>query len=387
MLVLMAGCSGLELSSLGYLWASGFRFRNQASVAEVLKDDWPNNLQPDPRRIWSYLPNTHFTYTDTREQRSFDVRINGMGFRGRAPAEIPAAASKFVALGDSFTFGWLVDEADRWDEVLARLMTERLGETAAPINLGGWMSTFDQHALVLEQYLPLDCRLVIHLVYPSHLQTINRHQVEISDGRIVAVHDPLLHVKDGRLYYGVASNALVSKRLAFPFTACAFEYHKNLSLLRRQAAAGRIPDMTDEQIYERAGQARFANGWRLAELSIRQISETLRKRGVPYVVVLVPRDLQLSAAEWGDRKAIPEILQSDVPQARFREIVARTQWARCLDLLPLMRRHHEKRFYFDADPHWRPEGHAFAAQSILEALVEEGLLDGLRRRVTPDPSR
>ncbi|MCH8829309.1 MAG: hypothetical protein IID45_07000, partial [Planctomycetes bacterium] len=176
----------LYLRSSGFYWNRGKKTR--------LVNEMPNNLIPNDRYIWGYEPGSKFTYTDPREKATYSVKVNSEGFRDEEPAARQGAAFQFVALGDSFTFGWLVQQQERWDEVLARVIQQKHGISSASVNRGMWMTTFDQHTLILEDNFPEKCSAVIHFVYPSHLQTINRHTVKTRGNRIVSLSDPMLHL-------------------------------------------------------------------------------------------------------------------------------------------------------------------------------------------------
>jgi len=365
--------------ALPFLRFRGFYFEPRESESLIVDSASPNNLEPDRRTIWSYAPHSRYRHVDTREGASCDIAINAEGFRDEELQDRAGATFRFVALGDSFTFGWLVQHDDRWDEVLARLLKQDAGIPSASVNLGMWMSTFDQHALVLEDHMPSDADLVVHLVYPSHLQTISRHLDRIQDGRIVEVHDPLLQLRRNRLLYGAVGRT-VEKRLTFPYTLCSINYCRSLqglawALDQRGSAGSGLVD--EKAIYRETGQKDCARGWEMTELAIRQIAAFTKSRGVPYVVVVVPRSLQVSPALWGNESPEKEFLTTSLPQEKLRAICARTDWAHYLDLLPAMRAAAGERLYFRKDPHWRPEGHQLAAELILGYLRDQKLLLGM----------
>jgi len=361
---------------LPYLLLQGFYFGSDEVVSVVVDAEQPNNLIPNDTYIWDYIPNSTYRHRDTTEGVEVGVRVNSIGFRDEEPADSAGADVRFVALGDSFTFGWLVEHDQRWDEVLAARIQEDGGPTAGSVNLARWMFTFDQHALVLQEHMPEKCSMVVHLVYPSHVQTINRHEDVIVDGTITRAVDPLLHVKRQRMFYGVEASAAISKRLYFPFSWCLIQHHRNVGKLDKHLESQGTPaaQLDEKLIYQKEGQKHFENGWALTELSIKQISRFTHQRGIPYLVVVIPRSLQLSAAEWGDQTPNQEMLTTSLPQDRIREICRRTGWARCLDLLPAMRKAGSRKLYWSVDPHWRPAAHRLAAEEILRYLRREGLL-------------
>lgn len=74
-------------------------------------------------------------------KKNVTISINGDGFRETARLE----GHKIVALGDSFTFGWGIDQDRTWVEVLERLIGEPI------YNMGIHDSSPKQELLLLEQ--------------------------------------------------------------------------------------------------------------------------------------------------------------------------------------------------------------------------------------------
>lgn len=367
MVALTLGCLMAEGLVYAYLRFQGFHWGTARQAR--LETEIPRDCIPNDRYIWSFEPDSAYTFTDPRDNETCHVQLNSKGFRDEEAEERHGAEFQFVALGDSFTFGWLVEKADRWDEVLARSIHRKHGTNAASVNLGMWMTTFDQHTLILEDHLPTKCDAVIHFVYPSHLQTINRHVATMKDGEIQSVYDPLLHIKDNTLFYGAADSSLIERKLTVPFSLCLWRFQRNVRDLQEKVRhTTTVPEMTDEQIYRRSSQDLFRRGYELTEKSISQTASMLKARDIPYVVVLIPRDLQLSEQEWNSSEPDSEILTTAIPQQRIREMCEATGHAVCLDLLPVMRRNYHAKLYHPQDPHWRPEGHELAASAVQDLL-------------------
>lgn len=86
-----------------------------------------------------------FTYT---------VETNSLGVRDREFTLAKQAATRIVALGDSFTYGWGVDIENSWPKELERLL-QAAGHDAEVLNLGCPGASVDQYADVAEKVLPL----------------------------------------------------------------------------------------------------------------------------------------------------------------------------------------------------------------------------------------
>ena len=65
------------------------------------------------------------------------VRFNRHGFRDRQDVSTGHARDIYL-VGDSFAFGWGVEESERFSSVLARLLNERVFNLAASLNVDGY---------------------------------------------------------------------------------------------------------------------------------------------------------------------------------------------------------------------------------------------------------
>ena len=367
----------LEIGFLLVLHMNGFYFHSANSPKQELYSPMmPDNIRPNKRYIWSYIPFSSYTYIDRSAKKRFSVSINSESFRDKEPSERNSKAFNFIALGDSFTFGWLVDYPERWDQVLKGLIEKDFQVRAEAINRGMWMSTFDQHALMLEDnWVPSD--MIIHLVYPSHLQTIMRHKDVIRDGRIISVQDPILVINRNRLLFQL-DDILIEKRLYFPFSICGFSYL--IKRYRFNALKGTdlavLRSLPEDLIYERDARSAFDRAYKLMELSVKQIAEFAREHKVPYLVVIVPTRGQVRQTEPKAQSASAGSMSEGMPQQRIMKICRDTQYAQCLDLLGAFRENATNGLYYETDFHWTPEGHALAAREILKFIRANDLKGG-----------
>jgi hypothetical protein len=367
----------LEIGFLVVLHLNGFYFQSGSShMRELHAPMLPDNIRPNKRYIWSYIPFSSYTYVDSSAKKRFSVSINSESFRDKEPSERSSKAFSFIALGDSFTFGWLVDYQERWDQVLKGLVEKNFPVKAEAINRAMWMSTFDQHALLLEDnWVRSD--MIIHLVYPSHLQTIMRHSDVIRDGRIVTVRDPILVINRNRLLFQLG-DVLMEKRLYFPFSICGFKYLFNR--YRFNALKGTdlsmIQAVPDKLIDEGGARPGLDQAYKLMGISIHQIAEFAREHKVPYVVVIVPTRRQVRPSE-----SRAQAVSDGIPQERIMKICRDTGYARCLDLLGVFRENASNGLYYKTDFHWTPEGHALAAREILKFIRANDLKDRISEPV------
>jgi len=127
----------LVLTLLGMNFIAGKMSQHPAAVA------YEEIYQGHPTRIHALKPGARATipvglFGQYAEQwrasgATYDVAINAQGYRDDPFGE--KKAFRIVALGDSATFGWDVEAAEAWPQVLERLLRES-GREVEVLNLG-----------------------------------------------------------------------------------------------------------------------------------------------------------------------------------------------------------------------------------------------------------
>ena len=72
------------------------------------------------------------THGDWGWERGADIRISDESFRSNGNALAPKAAHKILAVGDSFTFGYQVDNRQTWPSCLERALHVGVDNARAP---------------------------------------------------------------------------------------------------------------------------------------------------------------------------------------------------------------------------------------------------------------
>lgn len=325
--------------------------------------------EPHTARIWQYKAS--FSQRHRTEEFSVEVRTSSGRLRSTelAPDGGPV---RVLVIGDSFTFGWGVEEAERYSEVLAGLLGAA-GRPVEVVNAGHWGYTFDQQYLLLRELLPrVKPHVVIHGVHPGHVPTLQGHRLERSStGELVAARNEAITV-DERGALRFRSDWLDRPPLGLRLVGIAARTVLNRRLARSQ--------MTRElSLYDPASTL-FEREWDISRDVLRLTGRLLRTEGLPWVVALIPRDFQVSPLEWNGAAPAPG-LDLELPTRRMAGLLEGTG-ARVIDLLPEFRRQYGPGLYFRMDPHWTPAGHALAARALLPAVTET-LRAGVHAAVRP----
>jgi lysophospholipase L1-like esterase len=84
----------------------------------------------------------------------FEAHVNSLGFRDRQFRLTAARKTRVLAIGDSFTYGWGVQDSEPWPKVLERDLS-RLGMPIEIANLGRPGAGPDQYLAIAQAAVPL----------------------------------------------------------------------------------------------------------------------------------------------------------------------------------------------------------------------------------------
>ncbi len=129
-----------------------------------------------------------------------------------------------------------------------------------------------------------------------HVQTIAAHILDYDPtGDIRRTRSLLLHVKDGELYDGSDAVALLGREVSWPYSlwlARRWAMMKKFRAMYERIGAP-LETVNDVNIYSGDHPEVFTAAWEMTERSLVATARLLRKRGIPYVVAIAPRDLQV----------------------------------------------------------------------------------------------
>ncbi len=302
--------------------------------------------------------------------------INADGYRGPLAGARGTAAFRILALGDSFTFGYGVEEEQSWP----RLLEEDLDGGAGPagrvevvnLGVGGYGTT--QERLYLERMAgPLDPDLALVAFYvgnnpEDNVRTTPSPDTGSADATRAAPSpsrvERLKRWMGGRsqLYNLVSARAdellvrLGLRRLVYPFEMELLVTEPPLEVTRAWDATGR---------------------------ALARLGDLSRERGLPVVVLVLPMKHQVSDAVWErvqDHYARLAgggvVFERDRPQRIMQGECVRAG-LRCFDLLEGLRAAQATGggdLYWPRDQHFNARGHEVAARLIAAWLRREHLV-------------
>lgn len=341
----------LGVAELGVRWIAG--------PAATYQDEQLPMCRPDALTIWRYRPDISLTYR--MPEFEMEIRTNDIGLREGPIAPAADGVATVLFIGDSFTFGWGVAEAERYSEVLARRAAEsRPGTRLRIVNAGHWMYTFDQQLVLMkemiERYKPA---VVVQGFYWMHVRTLFNHRlVRAADGSLQAVEDPKIVVNDrGLLKF--RSDWLERPPLNSQLVALVARWLLNRDLRER---AGDTVD------FMRPGSTRDEALWTLTDQLIGETIRTLRTAGIAYVPFLIPTSVEVGGTQWTHVNWLgatpPTGVDLGLPEARLSGMFARNGTT-VVPMAAAMREGAGAALYFPQDGHWTAVGHAAAAEILL----------------------
>jgi lysophospholipase L1-like esterase len=332
----------------------------------------PQPLPEDPRKIhpqFFYANHLRLGFTMNPEFRGrfrhpeFDtrVRISSLGIRDREYGPKPPGVRRVLVLGDSYTFGWGVEENQRFGNRLEeRLQTSDPGRwevISAGINA---YATREELAWLDEYGWRLEPDLVV-------LEFCMGNDF---DGNV----GPGFHVENGFLVGNHATRPqAVASTSMFERAKSWVRDHSELFVflreLRNDWRSGLTPREKRRQQLLRAN-ALVDEGFEPTARIVGALSDDAARHHVPWAMMVVPMRHQVYGSSEVDRAVL------DYPNTRLAALGARLG-VPTLDLLPAFRERvaqRRTRLYFNRDPHWTREGHQAAAEILLGFLRERGLL-------------
>ena len=247
----------------------------------VQHEEPPELIVPHPSRHYTYNPG--FTGEVITEEYKIRIDINSIGLRDD-PITLNTEVD-ILAIGDSFTVGFGVDAGDAWPSQFESYLNSAsvFPTVKRVVNAGVSGYNITQIRLLLQDLLNLDPKTVVLGLYPSRYWRIANPYVylngdpvlrnQVGQLRVVDqgfIRSPIHNWRFKQLYFWFAQN--------FYLGAYALEVtHQLYSRLERFTNVASPP------------QARQGVEGRLTPLlaEVGLISQLLRDRGVPFLVLLV----------------------------------------------------------------------------------------------------
>jgi lysophospholipase L1-like esterase len=312
-----------------------------------------------------------------RYPEDHDNYINEFGFRDHTyPLNKPAVSFRVLGLGDSFVYG-AVPIQDNFLRVAERALNSEADIRTDILLMGvpGW-STENELGVLEDFGLGLGPDLVLVNFFVGNDVTGLPVRGRVIRGNVYPTTSPL-----------PVRNLLRKSQLFVMFESLVLRgLMRKLKDDETQVPTGNVGSVPVSELYLkivphnlpvflREPDPRTTALWVEAEGYLRRIDEICRAADVPWLLVLIPDEMQVDPVVRSQALAglalSGDAYDFDAPQERLN------QWARkldvpVLDLLPVMRAEHRPaaRLYVPNDTHWNERGNFVAGRAVAEAISE-----------------
>jgi lysophospholipase L1-like esterase len=271
----------------------------------------PAYVVHDDRLGWRYRPGARARHRS--DEFDVSIRINSRGFRGpEVPLERTPGRGRVLALGDSFTFGWGVEEEQAWPAQLARILDVEV------VNLGvSGYGTDQEYLLFQSDGLAYRPDLVLVQVAPNDAEEVLR---EVSYGR-------------GKPRFGTRGDEIFLCNVPVPdrFLERASLFYRSL----RRFWIERREGSPDARFFER--------GWNVVRRVLTEMEAESVRAGARFHVLVEDPPVSTPGVLPGESDLTPALLRVEGPMR------------------------------FPRDGHWNARGHRVVAETVAAALRERGL--------------
>lgn len=290
-----------------------------------------------------------------KDQFDVDLTTNAQGFRnlGDIPMKKPEGVKRLVFMGDSFVFGWGIDDKETFTYLLQEDLGTRYGkEKVEVINAG-------VYGYDIIQYRELFYRLLKYEPDAVFLGFCLENDFNIT---------PL---KNDTTVEGVR----VEPETSFKYKARNFINNLHLVALVRDRLYINFPKIRNlmlslgvnnkRDIFLKEYTPALRKSMSETGAVLKEMQDECSKRGIKFIVLLVPLKEQVYCREEINKFDGYDV---DRPNKALKEVLtaSRVDYLDLLGPLILESERTKDRLYFDIDPHWTKYGQAVVEKSIFE---------------------
>jgi hypothetical protein len=350
--------------------------------------------RPDGPLGFSLRPGVRVRHAD--RDFSVSVAVNALGMRGpERSASRPAGTARILLLGDSFSFGWGVEQDETFAARLERVLTERVGPVEVlSAAVPGWST--DQHYIYLRtRGLALEPDLILLATGENDLTELSLNRLTLGDDRLPVRVEPMWRMIDatGRMRY-LGSGRAALPRAPWPGETWLQDhsllYHWLRFRLAKASAAVAVrralpsapgwlssdPDLAIGRVSPDDLQRALAvsPGFRLRYclFLVEAMEREARARGIPLRILLV--------AHSGETRPADPVLAG-------LHTACAARGGACFDSARVISAAETAQFTFAHDSHWNREGHRRVGEALATWLEREPALRRVRTSRPPGTPR
>ncbi len=318
--------------------------------------------------------------------RLAEMTTNEIGLRSPyTRAEFLDHDDRLIILGDSFVFGVLVDQDSAFPAVIERELRRQLGrEDIAVLNAGNVSSSpfLEQMLLhsVLSAWRPT---LVVTVLDATDIGDDHQYMRGYSpggdppfpkEGLLKLLDDDKSLLDNSALYHRLYMPIFVTRNLmAHPL----FMVTENLNPSSIDLTIDGVAEHNRYFIY-RHNRKKIEPFFRQTLKNVTDTARLARELGAGFLFVVAPRfhhwDNRACPENWeAEEYALDELFEFEYLHF-FEEARDEVDFP-ILNLLPTFKQNKERSLVFINDPHWNKQGHALVAETVVNLLLDERMID------------
>ena len=325
---------------------------------------------------WELKPLSEAKHSNIFEEYNTSIKINNFGLRdNKFNARLDKNTKRILLLGDSFTFGFGVEQEETYGSILENLLNKNY--TILNAGVGGY-SLDMEYIYLKEKGLKFNPDIVIvGFFIGNDVRDIDSHKwVELDEKKLPKKIASNKVYIDNQSRLRAIGDEDVIKDNSFPIL-----YNLNVFLSYKFHIYIFFKDRLKILFYKLTGQEEsfeksiyrsyYDNEtellWKKTEDILLEMNQLVGENGKPFVIALIPSRDQLNK-EKDDTYSFTNPNRRLVNFGKGHNLII-------IDLLPYFKEiNNSKKFYYEKDSHWNSDGHKFAGKKIYERLKELNLV-------------
>lgn len=317
--------------------------------------------------------------------RTVGIKISSQGLRDRpCPAPVPGEI-RIVVLGDSFAFGWGLEEEETISRVLERKLHERFPDRPITVLNGGVdnYGPWQEKVFLEERCLPLQPTIILHELFPGNdvencLTRVGKFPQAYNRLAVAS----MLHFQHRGALPVRAEEWLQSHCMTYRFVVRSRQLDSPLaSLLWRSRFSGPQPSLDLPEPAPRPFNLEpclreeypvLQEGWTLFQAEVMEVFRLCREKRLGYAAFTIPDVLSINDASW--KWATKVVGENAYERCKDVRVTEQFLGDHAIDFVPITRKMLEypnrNDLYYTFDGHLSPKGAELTAELLAEYLLE-----------------
>ena len=342
---------------------------------------YPQNLnitRLDADKVYEYKPGIKSILR--RQEFYTHVTINSEGWRDEVYSiEKPKNTKRIAIAGDSFVFGFGVEENETFAKILERKLNENSKINYEVMNFGeSAYGTEQEYFVIKDDVLKYSPDLIILAFSPNDLkENVKFNLFDVKNNSLV--RNPPKEISTAlkiRNYISWHSHLYSLFYFSVIDNADLRNFLVNAHLLN---APFKEPSTDfDSLIYQNSNNADFKYSMNKTLLLLNGINKMAENKNTAFALFIIPAKEQADKNEMlkyaESRKLDASKLNITLTQDSLKDALNKENIA-IMDPLPqFVKSGRNNTFYYNIDSHWNKNGHEFAANAIYEKLINAKLV-------------